>query len=712
MIGERENFYQDTNYGTLVMRSYDIDGNGISAFYDAQDNLVFVLDNTINQQKPNVLLVINPDGDKKWDEILSGEYEVDLETIRPKVDNKYQKLDIEYSGLGVYESLINAYNAGDDLTEFLNQLAILRDSAARHSAMMRLNVANETISKTNATIVKTKESIVRLENRIKTLRSKLSTERKEIGRVNTKQSASKILKLESQIEATNEKLKRAKKRLDSAQRRLETATVDAELASSLLNQSSAQTKQTSKNEIVPAVSEYPVQTVSTDKKETKEDTAMKEDFDEIEQSDVKPLLNEDPQILNDDIAFKPISFEAPVFSEGNTKTEEQPVFNPRTSESDTESKPVLESMTPIRDVKFDESEPVFEEKTETIEEKQPMPDSFNSEQTEVTEEKPVIESFKPIDDVPEFKPEQTYEEQTEITEEKPVIESFKPIDDVPEFKPEQTYEEQTEITEEKPVLENIQPEISVPEPAMPASPVYQSQPAQTNFETPQEIKSEHSRPGFVYYLLLLFLILLSVFTLWLYQKSISGDGIAPILTAKTSETQLVAEPEPEDTVEPVEQTETVEPEDLAIPEEPEEVFVEEEPVVEEEVPEEMPAESTGRPKIFVEEDVAEQDEEPIAEPEEPPFIMDAVPGRLNTSVAADVEDEEDYVMSEEEILANKPVFEPGAKHDEMFIDEEDYVHVAQEQPEYYNDYYTDENGEQFYDEEEAAYQAEQQQMYY
>ena len=163
MIGEREDFSNMTEYGTLNMRSYDIDGNEINAFYDSSDDLVFVMDNTINQTKPNILLVINPQADKKWDEILSGEYDVDLETIRPKQDNKYQKLDIEYSGLSVYENLINAYVAGDDLTEYLVQLDILRDSAARHSAMMRLNVANDIIAKTNVTIVKTKETIVRLQ---------------------------------------------------------------------------------------------------------------------------------------------------------------------------------------------------------------------------------------------------------------------------------------------------------------------------------------------------------------------------------------------------------------------------------------------------------------------------------------------------------------------------------------------------------------------
>ena len=341
MIGERENFNQETQYGSLIMRPYNIDGNEINAFYDSSDNLVFVLDNTIDSHKPNILLVINPDADKKWDEILSGDYGVDLETIRPKQDNKYQKFDIEYSGLPVYDALIKAYNGGDSLEESLNQLTILRDSAARHSAMTRLNMANEIIAKTNATIVKTKESIVRLQARLKTLRAKLGEAKKGIGREPTKQSASKILKLESQIEATNEKLKRANERLKSAQRRLETATVDAELASELLNQPAGKIKQVAKKQAPVAIpakrkavvkkqpesepeieEEYEEEdVVDTDDKaydeviEEKEETEAMEEHKEEDIENVEPLFKEDPQILDDDIAFKPISFEAPAVPE-------------------------------------------------------------------------------------------------------------------------------------------------------------------------------------------------------------------------------------------------------------------------------------------------------------------------------------------------------------------------------------------------------------
>lgn len=586
MMGEREN----TNYGTLVMRAFNIDGNDINAFYDSANNMIFVLDNTINVQKPNVLLVINSDGDKKWDEILSMGYGVDLETIRPKVDNKYQKLDIEYSGLSVYENLINAYEAGEDLEEHLIQLSILRDSAARHSAMMRLNVANEIISKTNATIVRTKDTIVRLQARIKSLRAKLSATKKEIGRVNTKQSAAKILKLESQIEASNEKLKRAQKRLESAQKRLDVATADAELASNLLNQPTTEIKQTVKSKPVMVAPEYPVQTLDADEEEIDD---IAESDEEVEESDIKPLFNEDPQILNDDIAFKPIAFDAPVFNESED-IKEEPIVQIE------EPKPVLESMTPIR-----EPEPVFTPQ-------------------------PIIEE--------------------EVVEEKPVIETIKPVEPV------------------------IQESETVVEPVRPITPVV------NNFQAPIENK-EHSKPGFIYYVLLLVLILLSVFTLWLYQKNISGDA-TPVLTAKTTET-VVAEPK---VVEKVEQPAPV----VVNEQQNDDVFLNEKPAVAE------PVSVETKEQEPIEE---EQDEEPIEEPmpmvEEAPVVLDAVPSRLNTSVDTDVEEEN--VISEEDILANKPVYEPGAKYDDMFVSEEDYE-SGFISPDSESDY--------LYDAEETAYQEE------
>ena len=699
MIGERENFDSQARYGALIMRPYNIDGNEFNAFYDLSDRLIFVLDNTINNQKPNVLLVINPSADKKWDEILSGEYGVDLETIRPKVDNKYQKLDIEYSGLAVYDGLIKAYNAGDALEEPLNQLTILRASAARHSAMMRLNVANENITKINATIVKTKESIVRLQARLKTLRAKLSEAKKGIGREPTKQSAAKVLKLEAQIDATNEKLKRAQERLKSAQRRLEIATVDAELASELLNQPSEQLKQSSRKVtpiIVETKAETPVvktkkvkeEPVVVETEETEETTTVEEDDeedvkkeksktkvvkkeydddeedesfdddddfeeddefldedsfedddfeDEDEDSDeekedgedtekVKPLFNKDPQILNEDLAFKPITFEAPAVPslEESEQVPEETVETEETTEIEEET---------------EKEEPQVEEK---VDDKKPVLESMMPIATERLSE---VKEEEPVEDLPVIKEQETVvEEPLKIEKDRDYMWQSEPVSN----------------QELKDTKENNNDNYMPPRPpVMPAAPVMPSLPYTTSgTEVVHEIEVKRSKPTLFYYLLLILLIILSVFTLWLYQKNIRKTSPVFATTVERTETDnsksffkktgnktykpvVIKEREVED-VAPffdekpaVNQKETVTVEDTEPEEEPKPVFV-------------LQEETKGAPQV-----------------------IDDVPGRVGTSTQP--VEEKKVVMSEEDVLAKKPIYEPGSKHDEMFVAADEYV---------------------------------------
>ena len=210
----------------LTSRDFDIAGNVFRAYYDPDEKLVFVLDSTVDDRKPNVLLVINPVGDRKWDDILANDYHVDLETVRPKKDNKYQKLDIEYSGLAQYDNLIHAYENGDDLTDALVALGVFRDVSVHRAATERLAVADAAAARARETILRTNDSITELQGRLKQLRSKLAQQKKQIGREPTKQSASKILRTDAQIDAVNEKLHRAKKRLNNAQRRLVAADAD------------------------------------------------------------------------------------------------------------------------------------------------------------------------------------------------------------------------------------------------------------------------------------------------------------------------------------------------------------------------------------------------------------------------------------------------------------------------------------------------------
>ena len=725
MIGERENFNQETQYGSLIMRPYNIDGNEINAFYDSSDNLVFVLDNTIDSHKPNILLVINPDADKKWDEILSGDYGVDLETIRPKQDNKYQKFDIEYSGLPVYDALIKAYNGGDSLEESLNQLTILRDSAARHSAMTRLNMANEIIAKTNATIVKTKESIVRLQARLKTLRAKLGEAKKGIGREPTKQSASKILKLESQIEATNEKLKRANERLKSAQRRLETATVDAELASELLNQPSGEIKQVAKKQAPVAVpakrkavvkkqpepepeieEEYEEEdVVDTDDKaydeviEEKEETEAMEEHKEEDVENVEPLFKEDPQILDDDIAFKPISFEAPavpeisqsdkapdlnkdmIVTEETTETTTEETEDNVEQEPAKEQQPVLESMVPVPVVNEEISVPVVE-------------------QPETTEEVETVKE-EPVDDKKD-----DYEVPLELEVVKEDTRQYEPVGG----------REITEFTEEKADEEyaDVAPTAPVP-PIVPQS--------VSNVTVVEEAEPKHSR--FFYYFLLFLLIALAIFTLWLYQKNIKPT--TPVLAASIEKTELPKEQKSifKKTNQKVKTSKQIKApatrKDKEVDTMP--AFLDEEPV------EVVPVETAPEPKTETSSVVAENVE--IIEPKDTtPEVMDAVPARVTTSGQSG--ENEINISSEDDILARKPEYKPGSKYDEMFVADEDAEIINPVEYEYVeeNTVYMPEEpqGENivedvdetsvnvqpdsFFDEEEAAYQAEQAGLYY
>lgn len=650
MIGEREDFSNETVYGTLIMRSYDIDGNQINAFYDDSDDLVFVLDNTIKQNKPNVLLVINPDGDKKWDEILSGKYDVDLETIRPKQDNKYQKLDIEYSGLSVYENLINAYVAGDDLTEYLIQLNILRDSAARHSAMIRLNVANDIIAKTNVTVVKTKETIIRLQERIKSLREKLTGQKKEIGKVPTKQSASKILKLESQIEATNEKLKRAKQRLNSAQKRLETATVDAELASTLLNQPAleinhAQKMSDGESKTVMVAPRYEVQSTQNIKDndfdiendDSYEDVDSDDTDDNTENNDneIKPLFDENPNILNEDIAFKPISFDTPVFNTLNNKEQEEPSFD---SASISESVPVLETETPVV-----------------------VP--------EITEQKPVLESMIPVKD----------DNEIDNTEEKPVLETFTPFNPI-----ESNHNSDEQISDVAPIVNQRQESVQSPaEPNTNVPPVAPIPVINTFNTNNNETPLRSAKPSVVYYMLLIVLICLSVLTLWLYQKNIGASK--PLLIANMPE--RIAVPLPEETApkNKVIETRLIKKADKVEP--VQKTQSEDEYVFEEEIDEEIvvPVQSdtnTATNNDNVSEYSDDNATEPVIESdtETSDIDTDVVDSNIEESVSSDDLAEESAIPEVVSETGNttdgadvdKPVYDAGSKYDDMFISEQDY----------------------------------------
>lgn len=457
MVNERENslkmnltsidglpkvsFVSDNN--SVSDEKFEISGNNITAYYDNSHKLIFILDYKITENKPNVLLVINPIADRKWDDILANDFNVNLENVRPKKDNKYQKLDIEYEGLSIYNNLINDFKSGSDLSKALSDLEIFREKSVRRIANERLIAANEIINKTNETVLKTNDTLAELQYVIKKLREKLVKQKKEVGKEPTKQSAAKILKTESQIEFANEKLKRAKKRLMNANKRLETAKEDAEISKRLLGYSS-----------------------SVSEKNTAELKVSEKEANDMASEEVKPLFEKDPNILDDKIAFKPIDFNINKISDSETLSP-APVIQ--------KNEEIIISNEKINEIKFNPVELKPVEKQEPIFFIPPQMNNIDDNKTVVSEE--VSNTLQTL--------------------------------------------QQSENIVIQPIENNIAPNknISIPDIPLvrPVSPVSGPENIIGNNEP-----GKH-RPTALYYIMLIVLIVLSIFTLWLYQKNINTN---------------------------------------------------------------------------------------------------------------------------------------------------------------------------------------------
>ncbi len=590
MPNERENFYQP-----LTMTEYDIAGNVFRAYYDMDNKLVFVLDMQIDATKPNVLLVINPVGDRKWDDILMNDYGVDLETVRPKKDNKYQKLDIEYTGLSAYDALIGAYNTGSDLSAPMAELGAFRAAAARRAAMERLAAAELTAERARETIERADETVEQLQDKLKTLRSKLASQRREIGKEPTKQSAAKILRTESQIDATNDKLNRAQKRQSNAQKRLSAAVDDADMARDILNVLENDINvpampmpsgvMTVKSAPVPM--ENPPQFTEIVPYED-EDEMYEDEQQETNMADdeVKPLFDTDPNILDENIAFKPVDFSADVpapvmpapMPEKSDATAIKPLtFTPPVIEEDVteteiEPVPVLDTLAPVE-------MPGTEIDSELM-----TPDvdpTFAVESVRDTE-MPVSPGVTPVSQsMPEIAPA-------------PIDSGFRPVSPI-------ASEPVTELTDGAP----------------------------------------RAKPTALYYILLVALIVLSIFTLWVYQKS-ANDSL-PELGAKSSETVEMAdvvEPgAPSPFVDDMDVTPVVGPDVMPLPVE---VVVDEVNVVEPVVEEPVPVVETFIPEPemvavpVVEEPVVDISNEVVDVEPESPFISDEVVESVTVNPVPDV----------------------------------------------------------------------------
>ena len=251
----------ETNPG-IAARDFVVDGLKIRAFYDGADRLLAALDMTRDDVLQDTLLVIDDRDGRKWDDILKNDFRMDPEIVRPRANNKYQKLDIAYEGLEEYNFAIQNRNATALREWRMDQAARQRD--IRNSESEReIDLARRTIGEASKTIEE-------LEDFIKLQKEKLRDAKKFVGKVPPKESAEKILRYESRIERANAKKARSTRRLRRAEKRIASA------AKNLNNY------------------KRPIGR-------------------EIMSEEVKPLFTQEPKIIDNANAFRPVSFAPATF---------------------------------------------------------------------------------------------------------------------------------------------------------------------------------------------------------------------------------------------------------------------------------------------------------------------------------------------------------------------------------------------------------------
>lgn len=275
---------------------FDIDGIKIDAFYDASHRLLFVLDSTHDAILPNTLLIIGDRNGRKWDDILQNDFGIDPETIRPRTDNKYQKLDIDYDGINYYNDAIITRNA--------DILKPVRIKIAERQKEFRINDAYHEIELARATVAEAEKTIADLDDFIKLQIGKLKAAKKNVGKEPPKDSAAKILRYEARIDRAMAKKARAARRLKRAEKRIDSST-------KMLN--------------------------------NYKNIFLMPRGREMNENDVKPLFTEDPKIIDNDNAFKPVSFDtmpaAPSFEPQPPTAPEitQPAAMPESSNARTDA---------------------------------------------------------------------------------------------------------------------------------------------------------------------------------------------------------------------------------------------------------------------------------------------------------------------------------------------------------------------------------------
>lgn len=643
----------------LTYVDYDIGGNTFRAYYDNAQNVVFVVDSTQNSRKPNVLLVLPASGERKWDEILVSDWGVDLETVRPRKDNKYQKLDVEYGNVDAYKRLVHDYQAGASLNSAFADLNVFRDNAVRRNALARLDAAQDMAAHARETIDKTNETITDLNVRIKELRTKLSVQKKSIGKEPTKQSAAKILRSDSQIEATGEKIERARRRLANARRRLVIAEDDIAAAQNILDLLGAEPESDiASHSVMVAPKMEMMVSQSSDAPQFKE-IITEPKAEDMAEEEVKPLFDKDPEILDEEIAFKPIDFGVSAVTTPAQEADVDVV-------ADATPAPAPLSFAPPRASEYVEPAPA------------PQGDFAPIPDVPAVSDSPVLDSMRPVEPVAPQPAQPVYD--------------VRPAPATDELAFARAAADAPIVQQPSPAYDNLSSVNNAPASSVPGynnnsvnSPVpgVADASASSGFRpvspirgaTVAPVATSQGKSKFMYYIMLVILIALSIFTLWIYQRSTS-QNIPELTTTKTvttktddnaTQSQTASSPfidvvADNNKVEPVVQPVEIQPEPEPVAVEPEPFIpdvIDEEPVVVEPEPEPVTVEP-----------------EPVAvepEPAQPEVTEDITVNTVQAQspfLTAPVE-KADVEAIDIKSIVNKPIYNVS-QQDKMFVAAPDY----------------------------------------
>lgn len=211
--------------------SFDNTKLRFDAFFDSSkpkseltiQDLQFVIDDSRAELTPNHILFIDRtqaevNEDKKWDKIVSDRYSLNPMFVRPKLDNKYLKLDIVYDLMDVYKEIIskaltsetqNSVEIDDDILENIEYAKL---ESILSICDKRIDFCMIDFKRAQGTIKSTGNTVEKLQKQISNLKDSISSTN------DSKSLQQKQEKLESLLEkekSAARRLKRAKKRISS-----------------------------------------------------------------------------------------------------------------------------------------------------------------------------------------------------------------------------------------------------------------------------------------------------------------------------------------------------------------------------------------------------------------------------------------------------------------------------------------------------------------